>query len=135
LALIAEEHRITLALENVWNKFLLSPLEFKKYLQEINSPFVKAYFDVGNILIYGVPQHWIRTLGPLIHRIHVKDFRKSDRQFLHLLHGEVQWQEVIKALREIGYDSYLTAELAPYPQLPDQMAIDTSHALDRIFAL
>lgn len=135
LSKIAADHNITLALENVWNKFLLSPVEFKQYLQEVDSPFVKAYFDVGNIQLIGVPAHWIITLGDLLHRVHVKDFRKSDRQFLHLLHGEVNWPAVMKSLREVGYDSYVTAELAPYPGLPDQMAIDTSNALDRIFEL
>ena len=135
LAKIAEEHKITLALENVWNKFLLSPLEFRQYLQEVNSPFVKAYFDAGNILMYGVPQHWIRTLGDFVHRVHVKDFRRAERQFVHLLHGDVPWAQVMKALREVGYESYVTVELPPYPQLPDQMAIDSSHALDRILAL
>ncbi len=135
LSKIAADHDVTLALENVWNKFLLSPVEFKQYLQEVDSPFVKAYFDVGNIQLIGVPAHWILTLGDLLHRVHVKDFRKSDRQFLHLLHGEVNWPAVVKSLREVGYDNYVTAELAPYPQLPDQMAIDTSNALDRIFEM
>jgi hexulose-6-phosphate isomerase len=135
LATVAEKHNVTIAIENVWNKFLLSPLEFRRYIEEIGSSHIKAYFDCGNILAYGFPHQWIRTLGPLLHRVHVKDFRLSDRNFVYLLQGDVPWAEVMAALREVGYDSYITAELPPYPQLPDQMAHDTSAALERIFAL
>ncbi|MDF2440270.1 MAG: L-ribulose-5-phosphate 3-epimerase [Abditibacteriota bacterium] len=135
LAPHAEKHDVTIALENVWNRFLLSPVEFKTYLEEIGSSHVKAYFDAGNILAYGWPQQWIRTLGDWIHRVHVKDFRLSDRNFVYLLQGDVPWPEVMSALREVGYDSFITAELPPYPQQPAQMAHDTSHALDCIFTL
>lgn len=132
----AEKHGVTIALENVWNRFLLSPIEFKNYLEEIGSTHVKAYFDCGNILAYGWPQQWIRTLGrEWLHRVHVKDFRLNDRNFVYLLQGDVPWPEVMNALREVGYDSYLTAELPPYPQQADVMAHDTSRALDRIFEL
>jgi hexulose-6-phosphate isomerase len=132
---VAERHNVTIAIENVWNKFLLSPLEFKRYIEEIGSPNVKAYFDCGNILSYGYPQHWIRTLGPLLHRVHVKDFRLSDHTFVYLLQGDVPWAAVMEALRDVGYDNYVSAELPPYPQCPDQMAFDTSTALSRIFAM
>ncbi|HVF09411.1 MAG TPA: sugar phosphate isomerase/epimerase family protein [Abditibacteriaceae bacterium] len=135
LAPVAEKHNVTIAIENVWNKLLLSPLEFKRYIEEIGSPNVKAYFDCGNILTYGYPHHWIRTLGPLLHRVHVKDFRLSDHTFVYLLHGDVPWAAVMAALREVGYDNYIAAELPPYPQCPDQMVFDTSHALSRIFDL
>ena len=136
LAPVAEKHNVTIALENVWNKFLLSPLEFKRYLEEIGSPNIKAYFDAGNILLYGFPQQWIRTLGPeLLHRVHIKDFRSSDRQFVYLLQGDVPWAAVMAALREVGYDHYVTAELPVYPQYPEQMVFDTSNAMTRILAL
>lgn len=135
LAPSAEKAGITIAIENVWNRFLLSPIEFKRFIEEVGSPAVRAYFDCGNILAYGFPQHWIRTLGPLLHRVHVKDFRYSDRSFVYLLQGDVPWAEVMQALREVGYDSYITAEMPPYPQCPDQMVHDTSTALDRIFTM
>ncbi|MBV9468274.1 MAG: sugar phosphate isomerase/epimerase, partial [Abitibacteriaceae bacterium] len=136
LAPHAEKHNVTIALENVWNKFLLSPIEFKHYLEEIGSSHVKAYFDAGNILLYGFPQQWIRTLGSRwLHRVHIKDFRSSDRQFVYLLQGDVPWPKVIEALREVGYDNYITAELPPYPQQPEQMVHDTSNAMTRILAL
>lgn len=136
LAPLAEKHNVTIALENVWNKFLLSPIEFKHYLEEIGSTHIKAYFDAGNILLYGYPQQWIRTLGKQwLHRVHVKDFRSSDRQFVYLLQGDVPWPQVMAALREVGYDSYITAELPPYPQCAEQMVHDTSHAITRILAM
>ena len=62
------------AVEEVWNKFLLSPLEFARYVDELDSPWLKAYFDVGNIVFYGYPQDWIRTLGARIAKVHLKDF-------------------------------------------------------------
>ena len=63
---LADELNITLALEEVWNKFLLSPLEFARYIDEYDSPRIRAYFDVGNVVLYGYPQDWIRVLGKRI---------------------------------------------------------------------
>ena len=63
LLALAQELRIVIAVEEVWNKFLLSPLEFARYVDEFDSPWLKAYFDVGNIVFYGYPQDWIRALG------------------------------------------------------------------------
>jgi len=137
LAPIAEKAGVTLAIENVWNKFLLSPLEFRRYIEEADSSQIKAYFDCGNILLYGFPDQWIRSLNTLIHRIHVKDFRLSDRNFCYLLQGDVPWQKVMAALRETGYDGYLTVEneVPPYPSSPEQTVFDASHALGRILDL
>ena len=67
----AKEKGLTIAIENVWNKFLLSPIEFSRYLDEFDSDAVSAYFDVGNIVAYGFPQHWIRSLGSRISKVHV----------------------------------------------------------------
>ena len=111
LAGAAEEMKITIGLENVWNKFLLSPLEFRQYLEEIGSPYVKAWFDVGNIVLYGYPQDWIRTLREQIARIDVKDFKSDKFQFVPLLDGSVNWKEVMTAFDEIGYEGYMAAEV------------------------
>jgi hexulose-6-phosphate isomerase len=132
MAAYAGERGIKLAVENVWNRFLLSPMEMQQFVQEIASPHVGVYFDTGNILIYGYPQSWIRELGSMILKVHVKDFDVSSRQFKHLLQGSVNWVEVRAALLEIGYDDYLTAELPLYPAYPDQMVRDTSVHIDRI---
>ena len=105
-----------IGMEEVWNKFLLSPLEMARYVDEFESPWVKAYLDVGNMLFYGFPQDWIRTLGPRIVRVHVKDF-KLDRgkgQFFwkNLGEGDVDWPEVRKALADVGYEGWVTTEIS-----------------------
>jgi len=128
----AEEVGVVMALENVWNKFLLSPLEFRDFIDSFSSPLVKAYFDVGNILLYGFPHQWIEVLGKRIAKIHIKDFNVGNRTFVPLLTGDVDYPRTINALRGIGYNDYLTAELAGYPQYPEQMVLDTGAHLKRI---
>jgi hexulose-6-phosphate isomerase len=110
---LAQELKVIIAVEEVWNKFLLSPLEFAKYVDEFKSPWVKAYFDVGNVLLYGYPQDWIRTLGKRIVKIHVKDFKRErdGYKWVNLGDGDIDWAEVRKALTEIGYAGVVTAEL------------------------
>ena len=108
---LAEELRVVIAVENVWNKFLLSPLEFAKYVDEFDSPWLKAYFDIGNVIIYGYAQDWIRTLGKRIVKIHLKDFQRKGYQWTNLLDGDVNWPQVRLALAEIEYDGFLTPEL------------------------
>jgi len=108
---LARELRVTIAVENVWNKFLLSPLEFARYVDEFDSPWLKAYFDIGNVILFGYSQDWIRTLGKRIVRIHLKDFKRKGYQWTNLLEGDVNWPEVRKALHETGYAGYMTTEL------------------------
>jgi hexulose-6-phosphate isomerase len=138
---VAKRLGVQIWVENVWNRFLLSPLEFAAYIDELNHSansdgdgIVGAYFDVGNILAYGYPQQWIRLLGKRIKRVHLKDFRINEHRFVYLLQGDVNWREVMAALREIGYDGWLTAELPPYPHAPDEMVRDTARHIDRIIA-
>ena len=111
----AADQKVIIAVEEVWNKFLLSPLEFARYVDEFESPWLKAYFDVGNVVINGYPQDWIRTLGSRIVRIHLKDFTldRRDRTFAfrNLGEGEIDWPEVRRALAEIGYSGYVTTEI------------------------
>lgn len=112
---LAQELRVVIGMENVWNKFLLSPLEMARYVDEFASPFVEAYLDVGNMLFYGYPQDWIRTLGKRIHRVHIKDFKldrgKGRFDWTNLGEGDVSWPEVRKALGEAGYDGWVTTEI------------------------
>ena len=100
-------------MEEVWNKFLLSPREFAEYVDSFKSPWVKAYFDVGNIVLYGYPQDWIRTLGSRIYKVHLKDFRFRNRraEFVPLREGEIDWKEVRQALLDIGYKGAATVEV------------------------
>jgi hexulose-6-phosphate isomerase len=108
---LAEEMKVIIAVENVWNKFLLSPLEFARYIDEFESPWVRAYFDTGNVVIHGYTQDWIRTLGKRIVKIDLKDFKRDGYQWTNLGDGDVNWPQVRKALDEIGYEGYMTAEL------------------------
>jgi len=136
LAAEAEKCKVKVGIENVWNKFLLSPLEMARYIDEIASPYVGAYFDVGNVLLYGYPEQWIRILGDRIFKIHVKDFLTSvgnGNGFVSLLAGDVHWHEVRQALQEIHYTDTVTAELGIYQADPLQLIFDTSRHLDIIF--
>jgi hexulose-6-phosphate isomerase len=108
---LAKELGVIIAVENVWNKFLLSPIEFARYVDEFESPFVRAYFDVGNVVLFGFPQDWIRTLGKRIVKIHLKDFKRQTNQFVGLREGDVNWKDVRRALDEVGYTGFMTTEL------------------------
>jgi len=111
---LAEQLKVVIAVEEVWNKFLLSPLEFARYVDEFNSPWVKAYFDVGNVVFYGYPQDWIHTLGNRIAKLHIKDFRYKNRmtEFVALREGDIDWKAIHRALGEIGYHGTATVELS-----------------------
>jgi len=135
LAREAEKYRVHIGVENVWNKFLLSPLEMARFIDEIGSKYVGAFFDVGNILAYGYPEHWIKILGKRIRKVHVKDFRKDIGNvtgFTPLLEGNVNWPAVMQSLREIAYDGYIIAELSPYKLYPEQLIENTAKAMDKI---
>jgi L-ribulose-5-phosphate 3-epimerase len=110
---LAQELKVVIAIEEVWNKFLLSPLEMAKYIGEFQSPWVQAWFDVGNVVLYGYPQDWIRTLGKGIAKVHLKDFKrkKDGYEWVNLGDGDVDWEAVREALREIGYSGSAICEL------------------------
>ncbi len=132
-----ERYGVALAAENCPSKFLVSPLEFARFLDEVGSPWVRACFDTGNALAYGFPEHWIPILGPRIDRVHLKDNRvTADGAVLPtpLLAGSVDWPQVRAALAGIEYDGWLTAEVFPhYGFHPERLIFDTSAAMDAIF--
>jgi len=115
---LAQELNVVIAIEEVWNKFLLSPLEMNTYISEFKSPLVRAWFDVGNVVLYGYPQDWIRTLGPSIYKVHLKDFKRSKDSFawVNLGDGDVDWPAVRQALADVGYHGSVIAELEPGDQ-------------------
>jgi len=108
-----ESRGVNIALENVWNRFLLSPFEAADLLDRVNSPHIGWYFDTGNVMPYGYPQDWILTLGGRIKAVHVKDYDlrcTGSAGFCPLGEGSVDWPQVIGALRQVGYDGPLTYE-------------------------
>lgn len=116
----AEETGVQIGLENVWNNFLISPVEAKRYIDEINHPLVGWYFDIGNIMRYGWPEHWIETLQHRIMKLHIKEFSRDRMNAtglwegfnVELLEGDINWPMVMKALRDINHaGGWLTAEV------------------------
>ena len=132
----AESMGVILAVENVWNKFLVGPSEMRDFIDGFESPWVGSYFDVGNCMTIGYPEQWIKLLGSRIKRVHLKDFRRGVGTldgFVDLLSGDVDWPAVIAALKEIGYDGYLIAEMIPiYKHYPEVLIDNTSRAMDAI---
>jgi L-ribulose-5-phosphate 3-epimerase len=110
---LAAELEVRIAIEEVWNRFLLSPIEMASYIRDFHSPWIKAWFDVGNVLLYGYPQDWIRTLGKSIVNLHVKDFKRREDGYawVNLGDGDADWPQVRQALAEIGYSGSAIAEL------------------------
>ncbi len=129
----AEQLGVTLGIENVWNKFLLSPLEMRGFIDGFESNAVGSYFDAGNVLLTGYPEHWIKILGKRIVRVHVKDFKKSIGTadgFVDMLEGDLDFQSLKTALAQVGYDGYVTAEMLPYlPGRPEK----TAEAMKKLF--
>jgi L-ribulose-5-phosphate 3-epimerase len=116
---IAEAAKCKIAVENVWNQFLLSPMEAARYVDDLNSPWVGWHFDIGNVINYGWPEQWIRILGKRILNLHIKEFSRKRRDAeglwkgfeVELGEGDVGWPDVMKALDEIGYQGYGIAEV------------------------
>ncbi len=115
---LAEDLGVKIAIENVWNQFLLSPLEAARYVDEFNSPAVGWHFDVGNVITFGWPEQWIRILGKRIQKLHIKEYsrKKRDNEGLWkgfqvpFLEGDNDWPAIMKALDDIGYNGWGIAE-------------------------
>jgi len=107
----AEARNCCLCLEHVWNKFILSPREARQFVDEVGSSHVGIYLDTGNMIAYGFAEMWVRELGPRVRKVHVKDFRRRGSQWVQLMDGDVNWPEVMKALREVGFDGALVSEV------------------------
>jgi L-ribulose-5-phosphate 3-epimerase len=113
---LAEKAGVVIALENVWNNLWVKPALFKNFVASFQSPWVKAYFDIGNHVKYAPPEEWILTLNQLIVKLHVKDFRlnpadpNGEGQFVDICDGSVRWPVVRAAIESIGYNGWLTIE-------------------------
>ncbi len=132
----AESLKVNIGLENVWNKFLLSPMEMRDFIDKIGSEYVGSYLDIGNTLYCGYPEDWVRILGKRIKKVHFKDYRMQAgglHGFVDLLAGDADYPEVVKALNEIGYNDWVSAEMIPnYKHYTDAIIYNTSYAMDRI---
>lgn len=110
---IAEDLKVQIAIENVWNNFLLSPMEAARYVDEFKSPWVKWHFDIGNVINYGWPEQWIHILGPRVAKLHIKEFSRKKRNEqglwkgfeVDLLEGDNNWPAIMNALDDVGYTS------------------------------
>lgn len=142
---LAQELGVKIAIENVWNNFLLSPLEAARYVDEFKSPAVGWQFDVGNVVQLGWPEHWIRILGPRILHVHIKEFSRKKMGAagpragfaVEFIEGDNDWPAVMKALHDIGYSGWVTVEPAYFPEdvTPDVRLRLISEKLDQILAL
>lgn len=139
----AEKFEVHLGIENVWNKFLLSPIEMRDFIDEIGNPFVNVYFDVGNVMLFGYPEQWIEILGKeRIRNVHIKDYKKKGFDgsvgpvdgFAEIGDGDVNWNKVIRTLDKISFRDYLVAEMVPPTSNLETEGIiaRTSNAMDRI---
>lgn len=132
----AEEAGVTLAVENVWNALILSPRDMLEFVDGFASPFLRVYFDVGNVMQFGRPQHWIEALGAeRIARVHAKDFTVRPGGWLgftQLLHGDVDWPVVMRTLRRVGYSGWITPEVSPSSAAPEAWVAELSSAMDTI---
>ena len=111
LAPTVEQIGVNLALEYVWNWFLVSPLEYRRFLDDVDCPQIGFYFDSGNMVIQGYPEQWVKILGRHIKKVHLKDFRRSDYSWQPLMEGDVDFPAVMAELRNIGYDDALLSEV------------------------
>lgn len=128
----AEKNKVYIGLENVWNKFLLSPMEFARYIDEMDSPWVKMYYDVSNSIVQSFSEHWLNILGKdRIIKLDVKDFSRKDHKFVPVGDGDVNFKEITRILKEWGYNDYLTQESNVNTR--EELA-DSAKRLDQVFS-
>lgn len=138
---IAKKLNVTICIENVWNNFLLSPIEACNYVDQFKSKNVKFYFDCGNILVYGWAEQWIKILGKRIGRIHIKEFSKKVADSsgrwkgfgVKLTEGDVNWSKVMNEIRKVYPHTWLTTEQGNGPTLEDLK--DLSSRFDKILQM
>ena len=132
----AEELKVNIGLENVWNKFLISPMEMRDFIDKVGSDYVGSYLDIGNTLYCSYPEDWVRILGKRIKKVHFKDYRVAVgglAGFVDLLAGDVDYPAVVDALNEIGYEDWVSAEMIPaYKHYSETIIYNTSNSMDKI---
>lgn len=137
---LAAELRVKIGIENVWNDFLLSPLEAARYIDEFESPWIGWHLDCGNLITNGFAEQWVRILGPRLAKLHVKDYSRKRRDEegrwkgfeVKLGEGDVDWRAVARELRECGYSGWASAEVAAGDE---EHLRDVVARMDRLLAL
>jgi len=122
VAPVAEQKGVTIGVENVWNKFLLSPREMAQFVDAVGSSRVGTYLDTANMMAYGFPEHWVRDLGSRIARVHFKDFLRREHKFVPLMDGDTDWPTLVGDLRAIGYDAPVIHEVGGDREMQLEMA-------------
>jgi L-ribulose-5-phosphate 3-epimerase len=132
-----ERTGVGLGLENVWNKFLLAPTEMRQLLDEVNHPLIGCYLDTANMLLYGYAEQWVPIVGSRIRKVHVKDFKRErgGGRFCQLLSGDCNYPAVMRELRALGYDDYLTSEVSRGERGEGQTMATTAARIDEIIAM
>lgn len=138
---LAKELEVRISIENVWNNFILSPLEMARFIDEFNTPWVGAHFDIGNVYRYGWPEQWIHILGKRINRLHFKEFDtdKMNNQGLRagfdcdFLAGKNDWKAIMHALDDVGYSGWCIAEQRMGLNPGDMMKL--TDAMGKMFAM
>ncbi len=133
-----EENGIYVCVENVWNKFLITPFEMRDFIDKLDCKYIQSYFDAGNVLVNSWPQYWVEVLGERIKKVHIKDFKRSVGNiegFVDLMEGDLEWDKLMASLRAVGYDDYVTVEVPFYKYAPQKFLVDTATTLDAIFAM
>ncbi len=136
----AEEKKVPILVENVWASFLIEPLTMARYIDEFDSPYVGAYFDVGNVMRWGWPQHWIEVLGKRIGKIHIKEYslKTAMKEGMYkgfdfpIGEGDIDWARVREELKKIGFNGWATSEVRGGDR--DRLA-EISSEMDRVLAL
>lgn len=137
---LAAELKVQIAIENVWNDFLLSPMEAARYVDQFESPWVGWHMDLGNVVLYGRPAQWIKILGTRIRRLHVKDYSRKRLDELgrwkgfdaELGEGDADWSAIVQALDATGYRGWASAEVSGSGL---ERLKDVSARMDEILAL
>ena len=132
-----ERTGVGIGLENVWNKFLLAPTEMCQLLDEVNHPLIGCYLDTANMLLYGFAEHWVPIVGRHLRKVHVKDFKRQSGggHFCELLDGDCNYPAVMRELRVLGYDDYLTSEVSATERGPGRSIAETAARLQQIIAM
>jgi len=133
---VCSKHKVRLSIENAGNRFLLSPLETRAFIDGVRSDWVQVYFEVENVLLQGYPQNWIPTLGNRIRRIHCKDYKFDGNyasHFVELGEGDLDWKATMTEIRAIGYRGFIVDEWSAGQDFERRLS-RSSQAIDRILA-